>query len=122
MHLSKIIANGSALAVDTIGENNKALKCVTAKSDCCNLNSSYRFGEWYYPGGNRRVGVMGMMNEAFYRTRGNRQVLLHRRNNMIAETGMYCCEVADSDNNCGINQMVCVNLGKQTVITITTLC
>lgn len=112
MHLGKTVANGSALSVDMIGEDDQALICITTKIDCCSLNSSYRLGEWYYPGRNSKVGVMGLKNETFYRTRGHQKVLLHRRNNGKARTGMFCCEVPDSDDNCGINQILCVSLGE----------
>ena len=106
---SNVIKNETALSIDMIEENERALICMTAKPDCCGTLEN-RLGEWYYPGGTRRVGVMGMMNETFYRTRGNQQVLLHRRNRSNADTGMFCCKVPDSDDNCGINQTLCVNI------------
>ena len=116
MFQNKMITNESTLSVDMIGEDGSALICTTTKNDCC--KAEIKYGEWYYPGG-QKVGIKGtgMSSEAFYRTRDVQQVLLHKHNNIVnPETGMFCCEVPDSDDNCGINQTMCVNLGKQTVL------
>lgn len=105
--------NGSTLSIQHIGEDAMALICKTTRSHCC---YSKRIGEWYYPNGSM-VETSGKEG-AFYRNRTNNgEVLLHQRyNNLPASTGTYCCEVPDSEDNCGINQTLCINLGKESTV------
>lgn len=113
MHNGKRITNGSILLIQKIGENDMmALICQTSKVNCC-YKRGHRFGNWYYPGGTKQVPA-SHKNEKFYRNRSDDgEVFLCKcANNMTAETGIYCCVVPDRNKNCGINQMLCVNLGK----------
>ena len=75
-----------------IGENDKALVCVTDHEQCC---QSYRVGEWYYPN-NTRVSTLGSGLD-FYRNRGPQAVRLNRRNNALSPTGHYQCRIPDTN-------------------------
>ena len=104
-----VVANGSVLSIESIGEGNIALVCHTSKVNCCR---DERNGEWYYPN-QTRVGINGT-NQHFYRTRtDDGEVLLHQRRDQQDSiiTGIYCCVIPDSDSNCNVNQEMCVNLG-----------
>ncbi len=107
------IDNGSALSIDLIGINEMALICKTNKSDCC-ASHHIRHGEWYYNGSN--ILNEGTSMISFYRDRtDNSEVRLNKRNSDVQVTpdsGMYCCEIPESDANCGIIQKLCINLGE----------
>ena len=110
MHNGKRIENGSTLSIEIIGENMMALICKTSRGNCCR---NRHVGEWYYPGGTKEVANINA-GEKFYRNRNeNGEIFLNKRtNDTRAETGIYCCVVPDRNENCGINQKLCVNLGK----------
>ena len=108
-HRGSEIKNGSVLSIDYIGEGDSAILCKTTNKSCC--RNPFR-GEWYYPNGTL-VPVSGR-REHFYRTRSSSgEVLLHQRADRMQSiiTGIYCCEIPDSIDNCGINQTLCINLG-----------
>ena len=105
---------GDVLSIDNIGEdnNNMALVCKTTKRPCC-FNKQNRYGEWHYP--NKSVVPARTMNHILYRSRNDEgEVLLNQRTDIATSplSGLYCCVVPDSDDNCGITQRFCVNLGK----------
>ena len=106
------IENGSALSIELIGEDDKALICQTSKTDCC--GEPNRLGQWYHFGENNITVVpVSGSKESLYRDRRNGgKVRLHKRANHHVDTGKYCCMVPDSDDNCGIDQTLCINLGK----------
>ena len=116
------IENGSSLSVEMIGENNMALVCKTKKAGCCELPN--RFGEWYHFGENNItvIPVKGS-GELLYRDRtsgGN--VRLNKREKGRVKTGKYCCVVPDSDDNCDIDQTLCINLGMYIIYNSTYNC
>lgn len=106
---------GDVLSIDDIGvsNNNKALVCKTTKQPCC-FNEQNRYGEWHYPNGDI-VPAIGS-NEILYRSRNDEgEVLLNQRTDIAGTSripGLYCCVIPDSDDNCGITQRFCINLGK----------
>ena len=111
MHRGNEINNGSVLSIESIGEGSMALVCNTTNENCCRSPKSKR-GEWYYPNGTL-VPLLGD-NYRFYRNRSSRgEVFLHQRRIHVhsSRTGIYCCEIPDRNDNCGINQKLCVNLG-----------
>ena len=83
--------NNSVFLMTDIGEDSKALLCVTDHEQCCR---SYRVGEWYYPN-NTAVSTSGSGFD-FYRNRGPQAVRLNRRNNALSPTGRYHCTVPDA--------------------------
>ena len=109
MYDGSVVANGSVLSIDSIGEGDTALICYTSKENCCKTKQS---GEWYYP--NQTKVCINGSNHRFYRTRtDDGEVLLHQRRDQqdSAITGIYCCVIPDNDSNCNFNQKMCVNLG-----------
>lgn len=105
------IENGSALSIDLIGEDDDALICKTEKEGCC--DSPNRLGEWYHFGESTTIIPIKGSGEVLYRDRKDRgRVRLHKHANGHVDTGKYCCVVPDSDDNCGINQTLCINLGR----------
>ena len=113
IHIDEKIENGSALSINLIGTAEMALICKTNKGDCC-ATPPNRHGQWYCPDGTE-VLISAESSKSFYRDRTDQgEVRLNKRNNMQITTGMYCCEIPDSNDNCGITQKVCVNLGELT--------
>ena len=103
----------SALSIDLIGTTEMALICKTNKSSCCGVYGN-RQGEWYYPNGGQ-IPFKDASTTSFYRDRTNMgEVRLNKHSNMpiTPGPGMYCCEIPESDANCGITQRLCVNLGE----------
>ena len=106
MYKGSVVANGSVLSIDSIGEGDTALVCYTSKENCCKFE---KLGDWYYPNGTE-VGISNLGNH-FYRNRTyHGKVILHQRQKHTI-TGIYCCIIPDNANNCNINQKLCVNLG-----------
>lgn len=76
---------------------------MTDKTDCCRSPYGATAGNWYFPS-NEPVGIeMGGGN--FYRDRGLSVVRLHRRNDVMMPTGLFCCVVPDTS---GMNQRICI--------------
>lgn len=105
------VNHGDILPINSIGENDMALICMTDRRNCCKSSIS---GEWYYPNGTQVP--IGRDNWRFYRNRKDNpdQVLLNQRidHEDPSEPGVYCCAIPDKDNNCDITQNICVNLGR----------
>ena len=90
-----------------------ALTCKTQRIMCC--NRPYRHGDWYYmhPEGTRIVPRNDSGNPLYRDRKAGGQVRLNKRHDSrVNDTGIYCCVVPDSNDKCGINQTLCVNLGK----------
>ena len=110
---NKIVNYGDVLSIDNIGESySKTLVCKTTKRPCC-FKEPNRHGEWHYP--SEEVVPARGMNHTFYRSRNDEgEVLLKQRIDIAISRmpGLYCCVIPDSDDNCGITQRFCINLGK----------
>ena len=91
--------------MDKISEGGLALLCLTDKQDCCTLAEvaprKERIGGWYFPN--------GMMVETgdVYRNRGRSVVRLNRRNNATLPSGVYQCEIPDTQER---NQSIFVGI------------
>lgn len=109
MHNGTEVKNGSTISIQLIREGALALTCKTAKKNCCRMSL---IGQWYYPN-TSKVGI-STDGISFYRNRTeDGEVLLHKHSSdMPAPTGTYCCIVPDTQENCGINQTLCANLGE----------
>ena len=110
------IENMSSLSINLIGTTEMALICKTNKTDCC-ASQPNRYGEWYYANRqqiqNMALSIAAM--SSFFRDRtDNGEVRLNKDSNgqITPGPGMYCCEIPESDANCGITQRLCVNLGE----------
>lgn len=102
---SNIYTNGSTVYIDEIGEGNNALLCHTSRSDCC--NGGNRYGEFYYPNGDR-VGIQSN-NEPMYRNRGLQLIRLNRKSNSQSPPpmGWYRCEIPNAS---GELQSISINI------------
>jgi hypothetical protein len=100
----EVYKNNSVVSISDIGEGDEALLCKTDKVECCGTIPN-RFGEFYYPNG---VGVpIRNQQQGFYRNRGEKQVRLNRRRGIVSPTGVYRCEIPDSNN---VMQKLFVNI------------
>ena len=91
-----IINNNSEISIDTIGEKSeRALLCLTdLHLFYPDANIYEEVGQWYFPNGS-----VVEMNETIcdiYTSRSQGVVRLHRKNNSIAPTGQFRCEMLDS--------------------------
>ena len=100
----KVYNNNSFVSINDIGEGDHALLCKTDKVECC--GNPNRFGEFFYPGGSR-VPIK-KSNQGFYRNRDKQQIRLNRRIGIVSPTGVYRCEIPDSNN---VMQKVFINIG-----------
>ena len=82
--------NNSIVTLEDIGEGDDALLCVTNLTNCCQAPVR---GNWFFPN-ETTVHSSGDLNTAFYRTRGEMVVPLHRRRGGV--DGIYRCEIPDS--------------------------
>ena len=84
-----------AIALEDIGENEKALFCFTSMLECCGSDQTggEGLGRWVFPDGSR-VPSAHARNLPFV-TREPSAVLLHRPSNVILPTGVYTCEIPD---------------------------
>ena len=90
------LANYSIVNLEDIGEEECALICYTNSPDCCE-SVWPKAGEWYFPNGSA-VSIEGDMKD-FYRSRDSMVVRLNRRYNAVSPTGLYCCDIPDSNGN-----------------------
>ena len=91
--------NNRAIPLDDIGGGNGPLMCLTSLRECCrssNTGGAGALGIWMYPNGS--VVPSRSNGSSLYRTRGPSAVLLHRDNNMVSLSGVFVCEVPDSNN------------------------
>ena len=87
--------NNSVVAINDIGEGDNALLCMTDKPGCCKPPYGPQYeGEFYYPN-NSAIGFSS--TNSLYRNRGPQVVRLNRRNNDLSPTGVYRCEIPDSN-------------------------
>ena len=100
----KEYANNSVIIIGTIGEGDDALLCKTNKEECCS-DKPNRFGEFYYP--DSTMVAINKAREGFYRNRGDQLVRLNRRPGTLSPTGVYKCELPDSN---GVMQKIYANL------------
>ena len=101
----KVYNNNSFVSITDIGEDDEALLCKTDKIECCGTLPN-RFGEFYYPDGSR-VPIRNR-NDRFYRNRDEQKIRLNRRTGSVSPTGVYRCEIPDSNN---VMQKVFINIG-----------
>lgn len=100
-------SNNSYILNSHIGEGNDgALFCFTDLSPCCDSASGSAMGEWFFPDESHVLAADTRAN--FYRDRGPGTVRLHRRNNAMSPTGLFCCEVPNASF---INTRICANIG-----------
>ena len=74
--------------------NDNILKCHTNKTNCCKPTTG-GIGEWQFPNGSMVRKYSD--GDDFYRNRGPGVVNLNWRENARIPTGLFCCEIPDSD-------------------------
>ena len=129
-------SNNSIISIAEIGETdtslassvqnlNNGLQCVSDRRPCCRFEGG-QVGGWFFPDGTMVPVEKKGNNPPLYRNRGHDDgtVNLNRaNNNVMSPTGLFCCVVPDAT---GINQTVCISLGKTTVkcmyISYTSMC
>ena len=103
--------NNSIISPDSIGEESKALLCITNNITCCrriDTQSDMRtngtaLGNWYYPDGTAvNIKLESVRNNSrFYKNRGPSVVRLHRRQTASdsGPSGIYNCTIPDNNSN-----------------------
>ena len=116
IQITEIGETDVSMPSSVIHENN-ALQCITDKPSCCK-GSTVRFGEWYYPSGERVKPIGSFTNNTFYRNRGPNDgtINLNRHESKfnfnltsLTSLGKYCCIVPDAEN---FMRKICANLDK----------
>ena len=88
------LTNNSVVVITDIETRAIGLICTTTFRPCC---KDGQHGEWYYPNGSMVPGSSA--GEDFYRSRStDGEVRLNRRNSAMSPTGIFHCELPDSDN------------------------
>lgn len=120
------IYNNSYLNLGDIGGfiDDEALQCHTDNVNCCDnrlAENGSVLAEWYYPNGSKVSSVHRTDNSnndsylssnGFFTSRSQSMIGLFAGRDST-ESGRYCCEIPDQY---GSNQIVCVNLSKNTNI------
>ena len=102
--MNRTYGNNSELQLVSVGEGERALTCKTDKTDCCDTPPN-RLGDFYYPNG---VQVpINKLRHGFYRSRGDGEVYLNKRNGIMFPTGVFRCEIPDSS---GTTQKIYIRL------------
>lgn len=83
-----LLPNNSIVENTDIGEGSDALYCLTDRVLCCSTAAGGRHGLWKSPNGLEDSQI----------TREFSSLLLNRRNNGVAPTGIYTCLVPDANN------------------------
>ena len=98
-----------SIGIDDVGEaDSEAVLCRTDLTTCCAGSTGVSGqGHWIYPNGNEVRNRQS--GDDIFRSRGDMVVRLHRRNNVLAPTGQYCCEVPTMGNT---DARICITLSK----------
>ena len=89
--------NNSVVSLNEIGEESKALFCLTNNTNCCRSQQYRRVSEWFFP--NSTQVLPQFMNGSIYRDRGHSNIRLHRRNNAMSPNGIFRCDILGADEN-----------------------
>ena len=95
---STLYSNNRAISLTDFGGSNGPLMCLTSLRECCRSSDTgvAPLGNWIYPNGS--VVPSRSSGNSLYRTRGPSAVLLHRDNNVVSISGVFTCEIPDSNN------------------------
>ena len=95
--------DGAQLSLQSIGEGDSALKCVTQYTACCRDEKA---GEFYDPQGT--LVPVNAFGAAWYRNRADGYIRLNRRGiGQSEQAGRYCCEIPDVS---GTATRICITL------------
>ena len=93
------------VVVETIGEEENGLACVTTKEVCCRAD---RLGNFYFPDG-MQLSSTGEGGDIYRDREDTGIVRLNRRNGATSPLGTYTCEIPDVN---GVLQNLHITLGK----------
>ena len=95
---STLYSNNRAISLTDFGGSNGPLMCLTSLRECCRSSDTgvAPLGNWIYPNGS--IVPSRSSGNSLYRTRGPTAVLLHRDNNVVSISGVFTCEIPDSNN------------------------
>jgi hypothetical protein len=79
-----------------IGEGDDALQCTTDSNTCCRY-PAMRAGNFYMPNGDV-VFLQATATNGYYRSRGSRHILLHRRPTGTI-TGWFRCNIPQANES-----------------------
>ncbi len=87
----------SAIDLTSIEADRNALRCLTTLTLCCRSSDtgSSALGNWRYP--DRSFVQNRSDGGSISRNRGPGSVILHRTNNAVSPTGVYTCEIPDTN-------------------------
>ncbi len=94
---SSLYSTNSAINLASIGADRNALRCLTPLTLCCrgsDTGTSF-LGNWRYP--DRTFVLSRSDGDSISRTRGPSSVILHRTDNTMSPTGVYTCEIPDTN-------------------------
>ena len=107
--------NNSIIHISEIGRfdpdiNSTALQCVTEMRPCCKRQ---KIGEWQFPDVSRvpKLGREPKQATTFYRNRDDDGTVYLNRvgSNVTTPTGLFCCEIVDTNN---VTQRLCARIGE----------
>ncbi len=92
-----LYSTNSAINLASIGVDINALRCLTPLTSCCRGSDTgtSALGIWRYP--DRSLVLSRSDGTIISRTRGPSSVILHRTNNAVSPTGVYTCEIPDTN-------------------------
>ena len=77
--------------VGSAGDSSKSVVCLTNLTTCCTSVQGSHRGHWYFP--NRTRLRLDRYGASIFEVHGNKQVNLHRGNNVTSPSGVYRCDV-----------------------------
>ena len=97
VHEGELIPNNSVISLESLGDSNARLFCVTTQPFCCDTNRS---GNWFPPSEGSEPLDSSPNTLHLYQSWGdNQSIQLNRPSGVNStERGLYRCEVPDRDN------------------------
>ena len=92
------------MLLSDIGEGSNALFCLTDRRRCCSSEAGDARGGWFFPTGSRVT--LDNANLDFYVIRGYSSILLNRRRDAVAPTGIYRGRIPDRATGDGMNMYI----------------
>ena len=81
------------MLLSDIGEGSNALFCLTDRTQCCTTEAGDARGSWRFPNGS--TVTLDDADLDFYAIRGYSSILLNRRSDAVAPTGIYRARLPD---------------------------
>ena len=111
MHNGRVFLNNSLILLESIGNNDTALMCVTTDPFCCETNRS---GNWFPPQGATPLGSSSSSVDLYQSWEDDQSIRLNKpgdANLAQLNEGLYRCEVPDRN---GVTQVLYAGLYSET--------